>query len=406
MIRVHNRVLLLLLAIGLAAAFGLAFVAHAPNRLVPGTGISLFAVVASQQGVVLAWTLIATLAPALLLLVAAFLPRRAWLSATCALASSVLLLALVWLAANHAQLLAQPLTGASPDLSPGIGRTSFGGAFWILAALVWLAAADAIASLGLPPAVRLLATTAVVAPIAVCMASGLTAELSLFREYANRQDVFNAALLQHVHIVLASLLPSLLIGVPLGIASLHEGERMQAFKPYLFGSLNLVQTIPSVALFGLLMVPLALLARAVPVLSDWGVHGIGMAPAVVALSLYSLLPIIRSTAAGLGQVPEAVVTAALGMGMRPAQIFWQVKVPLALPALLSGLRVATVQTIGLAMVAALIGAGGFGAIMFQGLQGGALDLVLLGVAPVVLMAVVVDAVLTAVAAALTPKARP
>ena len=125
-----------------------------------------------------------------------------------------------------------------------------------------------------------------------------------------------------------------------------------------------------------------------------------MAPAVLALLLYSLLPVVRSTAAGLEQVPRPVIDAALGMGLSARQIFWKVELPLALPVFLAGLRVATVQTIGMAVVAALIGAGGFGAIMFQGLLGGALDLVLLGVVPVVAMAVLADALLKALAASL------
>jgi osmoprotectant transport system permease protein len=124
---------------------------------------------------------------------------------------------------------------------------------------------------------------------------------------------------------------------------------------------------------------------------------------VVALTLYSLLPIARSTAAGLGQVPQPVIDAALGMGLTAPQIFWKVELPLALPIFLSGLRVATVQVMGLAMVAALIGAGGFGTLMFQGLLSGALDLVLLGVVPVVALALVIDAALRAVTLLLAPE---
>jgi osmoprotectant transport system permease protein len=158
-----------------------------------------------------------------------------------------------------------------------------------------------------------------------------------------------------------------------------------------FAVLNVIQTVPSIALFGLLMVPLALLAATFPALRQSGIGGIGMAPAVIALVLYSLLPVVRSTVAGLGQVPQPVVEAAAGMGMNGAQIFRKVELPIALPVFLSGVRIAAVQAVGLAVVAALIGAGGLGALVFQGLASGALDLVLLGVIPVVALAVVVDA---------------
>jgi osmoprotectant transport system permease protein len=146
-----------------------------------------------------------------------------------------------------------------------------------------------------------------------------------------------------------------------------------------------------VALFGLLIAPLAGLARAFPWLSELGISGIGMAPALIALVLYALLPLVRSVVAGLQQVPKEVIETAEGMGMTRSQIFWQAEVPLALPVLLTGLRVIAVQTVGMAVIAALIGAGGFGAIIFQGLLSSALELVLLGVIPVIAMAVVIDA---------------
>jgi osmoprotectant transport system permease protein len=392
---VKNRVLGVLLLAGLAAALGLAFLTHAPNRLVAGTAISLVDIVSALAGLQAPQSLPLwlTLLPALLLVAGVFMPQTRATQALLAVAATLLLTGLVGLAASHASWLAAS-AGASP-----IARTSFGGAFWLLAALSWLVAADAIGRLGLKPAWRLLASAAVIAPALMLLAAGSLNQLSLLKEYANRESVFNAALLQHLQIVLASLLPALLIGVPLGIASV----RGRALRAPLFAVLNIIQTVPSIALFGLLMGPLALLSASVPLLAQWGIKGIGLAPAVIALTLYSLLPIARSTAAGLGQVPQPVIDAALGMGMTARQIFWKVELPLALPIFLSGLRVATVQVIGLAMVAALIGAGGFGTLMFQGLLSGALDLVLLGVVPVVALALAVDAVLKAAALQLSPQ---
>ncbi len=393
---VRNRVLLLLVATGIAAASGLAFLTHAPNRLISGTGISLAEIVTAGNGLFPAFALAATLVPALLLGAGVFMrPTRAtqlWVAVT----ATSLLAGLTWVTAEHATRLAFTAADAAGNTAagiPSIARISFGGAFWILAALAWLAASDAIRRLGLKPGWRLVANLAVIAPVLVMIATGALDQLSLLREYANRRDVFDAALLQHVRLVVASLAPALLIGVPLGIASARNGRWMSALQPALFATLSIIQTIPSIALFGLLMAPLALLAASVPVLAEWGIKGVGLTPAVIALMLYSLLPVVRSTAAGLTQMPRPVVDAARGMGLSPRQIFWQVEVPLALPVWLAGLRVATVQTIGMAVVAALIGAGGFGAIMFQGLSGGALDLVLLGVVPVVTMAVLADAVL-------------
>ena len=206
---------------------------------------------------------------------------------------------------------------------------------------------------------------------------------------------------RHLLLVGATLLPTLLIGVPLGVLA----SRRPKMQPALLSALNLLQTVPSIALFALLMVPLAALASRWPVLAHWGISGIGVAPAVMALTLYSLLPTVRSTMAGLDQIAPGVLEAARGMGMTRRQLFWQVEVPLAWPVWLAGLRVTTVQALGLAMVSALIGAGGFGAVMFQGLLSSAVDLVLLGVVPVVALAVVADALFKVLAQWTTRGAR-
>jgi osmoprotectant transport system permease protein len=191
---------------------------------------------------------------------------------------------------------------------------------------------------------------------------------------------------RHLQIVALALLPSLCLGLPLGWLL----NRHKFLQRWLLPPLNIIQTIPSVALFGLLMVPLAWLAATWPGLAELGISGIGVAPAVIALTLYSLLPVVRGTQAGLAQVPSAVLDAAQGMGMNTWQIFWWAQAPLALPVVLAGVRTATIQTVGLAAVAALIGAGGLGAIMFDGLFGNAQDVVLLGVLPILGLALLVN----------------
>ncbi len=385
---VKNRVLAVLALAGLVAALGLPFLTHAPNRLVSGTGISLAQLIRDSAGHPMGLGL--TLLPALLLVAAIFMRPARRTQTAVYVAATLFLTGLAALAAHHATQLA--------GQSGAIARTSLGAASWLLAAFSWLAATDALQRLALRPGWRLLGGAAVIVPLGLLLAGGAFKDLSLLKEYANRENVFSAAFGQHLHIVLASLLPALLIGVPLGLTS----SRSRALRAPLFAVLNVIQTVPSIALFALLMAPLALLGASVPVLAQLGIKGIGLAPAVIALTLYALLPVVRSTAAGLSQVPSPVIEAAQGMGLTARQIFWRVELPLALPVFLSGLRVATVQTIGMAVVAALIGAGGFGAIVFQGLLSGALDLVLLGVLPVVAMAVAVDALLKALTLALAP----
>ena len=191
----------------------------------------------------------------------------------------------------------------------------------------------------------------------------------------NRDEVAQLTL-EHLWIVGISTMFSVGIGVPLGILITR---RPKLHNPVIITA-NIIQTIPSLALFGFLLP------------TPWIGDRAGRL-AVLALTLYALLPLIRNTYAGIKGVDRAVVEAARGMGLTDWQLLCKVELPLALPVFLSGLRIAAVQAVGLTVVAALIGDGGLGALVFQGLASGALDLVLLGVIPVVALAVVVDAAL-------------
>jgi osmoprotectant transport system permease protein len=134
------------------------------------------------------------------------------------------------------------------------------------------------------------------------------------------------------------------------------------------------------------MAPLGALAAAAPWAQALGIRGIGAAPAVVALFLYALLPIVANTVAGLRRVSRATVEAAFGMGMTPRQVLGRIEMMLALPVILTGIRVVLVQNIGMVTVAALIGGGGLGTFVFQGIGQTAIDLVLLGAIPIVALA--------------------
>ncbi|CAI0766555.1 Putative osmoprotectant uptake system permease protein yehY [Serratia quinivorans] len=369
-IAVKNRVLLTLLILLLLAAFGLPFLSYAPNRLLSGKSISLISL---MHGPAL-WLLVPMLALAVLSLLAP-VRRHALLTV---LAASVLLALTFWLSGHAAQQLA--LEGSK------LARTSWGSGCWLMLALSLLMAADALTRITTSHFWRILGNLLVVLPALVLLFSHQLDQLSLLKEYYNRQDVFDAALLQHLTILLATLVPALLIGIPLGVLCF----RSVRWQTPIFSTLNIIQTVPSIALFGLLIAPLAGLAKALPWLAEHGVSGIGMAPAIVALVLYALLPLVRSVVAGLQSVPASVIESASGMGLTRGQIFLRVQLPLALPLFLTGVRILAVQTVGMAVVAALIGAGGFGAIVFQGLLSSALDLVLLGVIPVIVMAVIVD----------------
>lgn len=374
----QQPVLLTLTLLITLALFALPLLSFAANRLVSGQPLMLWQVAQS-------WLLLLPLLVLWLRLWWQSSRRNAFVAL---LATEVLFALLVAIGGYTASALAN--SGST------LARTAFGSGLWCAAALALLLAAEAIRQLTTNTSWRILLNLQIWLVPLMLLLSGYLDQLSLLKEYANRQAVFDAAFSQHLLLLGGTLLPTLLMGLPLGIAI----ARRPRWQSAAFNLLNLIQTVPSVALFGLLIAPLAGLAAAFPLLASWGISGIGLAPALIALVLYALLPLVRSVVAGLQQVPQEVRETARGMGMGALQQFWHAELPLALPVWLSGLRVVVVQTIGLAVVAALIGAGGFGAILFQGLLSSALDLVLLGVIPVVALAVIFDAALRLLSALL------
>jgi osmoprotectant transport system permease protein len=371
LLKIHNRVLLLLVILLVVAGAALPFINFAPNRLVSGEPVALSQLPA-HAGLLLAL-------PVLILAFLVLLPCRSFPLFITLIVGELLFIAILWVMGLTATQFAQQ--GST------LARTSPGSGLWLSLTLCLLLCADAINRLTPKALWRLLLNLQIwIVPIALLW-SGYFSDLSLLKEYANRQDVFDDALTRHLALLLGTLFPALVIGVPLGVFCYTR----PGWQSSVFSVLNIIQTVPSVALFGLLIAPLAGLVKFLPWLGSMGVSGIGVAPAIIALVLYALLPLVRGVVAGLQHVPRNIIESAEGMGMSRWQIFWQAEVPLALPVLLRSLRVVCVQTIGMTVIAALIGAGGFGAIIFQGLLSSALDLVLLGVIPVIALAVILDA---------------
>ncbi|WP_062215101.1 ABC transporter permease, partial [Aureimonas sp. AU20] len=261
-------------------------------------------------------------------------------------------------------------------------RVAPGSGFWLLVFALALLATDALARLRPPPLLRVALLAAAALALFVLFRLGLWDDLSVMKEYRPRADAFARELGTHAVLALGSLLAAVAVGLPLGILC----HRAAVLREPVLGLLNIVQTIPSIALFGLLIVPLGWVALNVPGARTLGIAGIGAAPALVALFLYSLLPMVANTVAGLAAVPFAAHDAARGLGMTAGQRLFRVELPLALPVILTGVRITLVQNIGLATVAALIGGGGLGVFVFQGLGQTAMDLVLLGALPTVALA--------------------
>lgn len=178
---------------------------------------------------------------------------------------------------------------------------------------------------------------------------------------------------EHFVLVVISMSIAIAIGIPLGILL----TRRAGLRPWLLGFANVMQTIPSLALFGFL-IPIPLIG------------GIGKRTAVVALILYALLPILRNTMVGILGVDPAVRESAVAMGMTRRQLLWQVELPLAARTILAGVRVATVTTVGTATIAAAIGGGGLGVFIFRGIASVDTTQILAGAIPAAVLALLSD----------------
>jgi osmoprotectant transport system permease protein len=197
--------------------------------------------------------------------------------------------------------------------------------------------------------------------------------MSLLHFFAENRQQISELTLEHLWLVGVSTLLAILIGVPLGIVS----ARWPAWNKPVLGTANIVQTIPSLALFGFLL--------PVPWLGDRADR-----LAILALTLYALLPVIRNTYTGIRGVDPAVVEAGRGMGLTSSQLLLQVQLPLALSVILSGIRIAVVISVGLATIAAAIGAGGLGEFIFRGLAMVNNQLILAGAIPAAVLALFAD----------------
>ena len=184
-------------------------------------------------------------------------------------------------------------------------------------------------------------------------------------------------LAEHVQLVAISMGIAITVALPAGIWISHAAR----LRPWALGFANVMQTIPSLAVLGFL-IPIAY------------VGGVGTRSAVVALVLYALLPILRNTLTGIQQVDPAVRDSAIALGMTNRQLLWQVELPLAAPTILAGVHIATVASIGTATIAAAIGAGGLGVLIFRGIATVNTDLILAGAIPAALLSLVTDWILS------------
>jgi osmoprotectant transport system permease protein len=272
---------------------------------------------------------------------------------------------------------------------PTAARVTLGAGFWLFVVSATAISTEIARGIGRPATV---ATVAILlAALMVGAGTGWFDALSLAVEYRARADLVHAAIIRHLVLATAALAISVSIAIPLAWLAFRSRRAETAID----GVLNAIQVIPVIALYGLLVPLLSLLLAAVPALRSAGLQAIGPTPAVIGVAAYLLLPLARALVESLRVADPAAVDAARAMGMSEARIAWEIRIPLGLSLVIAGFRTAVVQSIGLTTLAGLIGAGGLGGIVFEGMAQFASDLILLGAVPIVALALLADGLLRA-----------
>lgn len=371
--RVH-KVGLTAVAVGLPCLLLLSFADVRANRVADGTGLSLARSASLPEiGLLLGlWLVVCGLS---------LRGRRsAWDGLARGLTASAIVVAVVAVSGTVATRLAT-------SLGP-FTRVSIGGGAWIAMAAAWLLVVasrrEAEPLGGWTSAIMFVVPVGVV----VLLWAGRLANTGVMREYANVKDRFWIEAVNHATVAASCLAVALVLGLGLGVLAFTY----KALSGPVLGGVSVIQTIPGLAMIGILVAPLSSVSQRYPVLQSLGIGGIGWAPVAVALVLYALLVIVHNTMAGLHAVPRETTEAARAMGMSGGQILRKVRLPIASPVVYTGGRTASLQTVGNATLGAFVGGWTLGRFVFQGMAEGSNDLVLLGALGIVVLALIFDAV--------------
>lgn len=356
--------------LGMAAAFAVPGVSFNPNRIVSGEASSLGASLGAWAWILAGLWVVVGVVPSLPI------PSklRGWVAGVAAATVPVVALWRIGVAAH-----------AYSSTAGDFSRTSLSAGAWLTFFAAYVAIFAATAWLDRPIEQAVIAYLPLIA-VAALMASGALADLSLMREYANNAEEFWTQLRLHLMYVLVSVALGLLLGATAGLTA----ARKSRIEPAIFGTLNVLEVLPTLAFIGLLNPVLTALSDRVPMIATLGVRGVGWAPVIIVLTVYAVYPVARNTYSAVVSLPEGVVDAASGMGMGRIRRLVEVELPLAAPVIIAGLRVALVQTTAAAIIAGLVGGGGLGTFVFLGAAETASDLILLGTIPIVALALGFD----------------
>lgn len=367
MITIKDKTLLLLSFIGAAAFVFLNLVEHKPNRISPGEPYSSFELFGSLSIVLLiVWGLFIGLS-----FVEPIHKNKIIFALT-----TILVITLFWFLLSSTEKMINKESSARISLSAG---------FYVQLFCIYMFFSTYTERIKNHTWIKWIGLISIIGSFYYFISTGAFTDLSLVKEYTIKKDQFYDHLRIHALLTFASVITGALIAIPLGFLAYSKKK----LEDKVMVPLSIIETIPTFALFGVLLVPLAGLGN-LPFFDQIGVSGIGWAPAYVALTLYTLLPIGRNTLTGFHSVDTNVIEAAKGMGMSNRQVLQKIELPLAFPVIFTGIRIAFIQTIGGAVLAGLVGGGGLGTFVFLGLGEASPDLILLGVLPIVFFTVLLD----------------
>ncbi|MDW7667971.1 MAG: ABC transporter permease [Bacillota bacterium] len=368
--RIKDKTLLLLSLVGAVVFLLLKFVKVKPNRISQGTGYSSFEFLGNLAILILFFWL---------LLVALSFCDNKRKNFFVFIVNLLLLLSLFWVLQISMAKYIEPNSSARISLSSG---------FYVQIFSIYMIFTTYTSKIKKYKLIKILFFLLIFLAMSFFISSGKFNDLSLIKEYTIKKSQFYNNLRIHALLTFFSVATGIFIAVPLGFLAYSK----KRFENKVMIPLSIIETIPSLSLFGILLVPLANLGR-MSFFDAIGVSGIGWAPAYVALTLYTLLPIGRNTLTGFYSVEKNIKEAAKGMGMSRLQILKKIELPLAFPVIFTGIRIAFIQTIGGAVLAGLVGGGGMGTFVFLGLGEASPDLILLGVLPIVFFTVLLDYIL-------------
>lgn len=374
--RKPDRTMLLFSAAGLASSLFLSFAEVKPNRILSGTRLSSMAYFGAGAGLLL-------LLWAVFVLLSFYRESPAKHRIAMAL-SSVLLVALLVLTGLSATV---QVSGGS-----SAARVSLQSGTYVSLVCLYILFSTAMGKLKGNRGFKFVLILLVTVSLGLAFYFSLFDSLSIMKEYQVKRAQFSSNLSIHLFLAVGAVVSALLIAVPLG----YLAYRKPRLESRIMVPLSILETIPSLSLFGILLVPLATVGN-IAIFRSLGIRGIGWAPAYVALTLYALLPIGRNALVGFKNVDRGIIEAARGMGMSRWNILERIEAPLAFPVIFTGIRIALVQALGGAVLAGLVGGGGLGSFVFLGLAEASSDLILLGVIPIVVLTMASDGILKFIA---------